>query len=260
MPHCSDLVFLDVETTGLLFQPESRIVEISLSLWTNSGHQTRCTSLINPLEPIPELYTRIHGINDSMVKNAPTFRDFWKDNQALFRQKTIVAHNLSFDMGMLNKELLRTESPPLGNPGIDTVPLLRKLLPNEKNHKLQNLATSLGVSHKEKHRAEYDVMALEQVMAIALGVPMIELTGPFGIDLALWGGIASHRYFRDMIYWAQNNESEIEIVRARKDSGLSRLDSIRIERPGCTAKRLGEYREKGRYPITWNEVYRIEHA
>lgn len=71
-----DLIFLDVETTGLLFQPESRIVEISLSLWNSAGHVIRHSSLINPQEHIPDIYTQIHGINDRMVKDAPHSSSF----------------------------------------------------------------------------------------------------------------------------------------------------------------------------------------
>ncbi len=257
-----DLIFLDVETTGLLFQPESRIVEISLSLWNSAGHVIRHSSLINPQEHIPDIYTQIHGINDRMVKDAPTFLEFWRDFGRLFEEKTIVAHNLSFDMGMINKELTRLEKPPLGNSGIDTVPILRKLLPEEKNHKLQNLAQSLGVSQEKRHRAEEDVRALEMVLSLAMDMPLEHLTGPLGIDLALWGGISSHRYFRDLVAWAQQNETEINIILARKDHsqdpGPLRLESIRIEKPAYTAKRVGEYRDKGRYPISWSQVYRLE--
>jgi len=261
--HFSELVFVDVETTGLLYQPESRIVEISSSVWNHSGHCERNTSLINPLEPIPEIYTQIHGINDDMVRDAPTFLEYWRDREDLFKGRTVIAHNLSFDMGMINKELARLEKPPLGNAGIDTVPILRKLLPDQKNHKLQNLAESLGVIHTRKHRAEDDVLALEQILSIAMGFSVEILTGQIGIDLSLWGGISSHRYFKDVIFWAQRNDSEVKIVLVKRDTQNAgepfHLESVKVEKPAFTAKHLGEYREKGKYPISWSEVYRIEH-
>ncbi len=258
-----DLLFLDVETTGLLFHPNARIVEISLSIWTKEGHRTRFTSLIDPQEPIPVHYTEIHGIDDEMVRNAPTFSEFWKERGTLFQNKTIVAHNLSFDMGMLNREILRQEQIPLGNPGIDTVPVLRKLLPMEKSHKLRNLAVSLGVVQQRIHRAEEDVKALEQVLSIALQLPLERLLGPLGIDLALWGGFASHRYFQDCLWWAQRTESPLHVFLAKmgdEEAEERTIEEFRLERPACTAKRLGEFKEKGRYPMSWTNVYRVSNG
>ncbi len=255
-----ELLFLDVETTGLLMQPNARIVEISISWWGEEGLKDRHTSLINPQEPIPPLYTAIHGIDDALVREAPTFSEYWREMKEQFEGKTIIAHNLSFDMGMMNREILRLEHPPLGNPGIDTVPVLKKLLPEQKSHKLRNLATSLGVVHKNVHRAEDDVRALEEVLAIAMREPVEILAGKAGQDLALWGGLASHRYFRDSLWWAQQQNTGLTVVVARKspDPGRERdFEEIRIENPGSSAKRLGEFREKGRYPLSWSEVYRL---
>ncbi|MCL4485830.1 MAG: 3'-5' exonuclease [Nitrospirae bacterium] len=255
-----DLLFLDVETTGLLMQPNARIVEISLSIWTEKGHKERHTTLINPQEPIPPLYTAIHGIDDAMVQTAPTFSVFWKERKEVFDGKTIVAHNLSFDMGMMNREIMRLERPPLGNPGIDTVPVLKTLLPEQKSHKLRNLATALRVVHKNAHRAEDDVMALEEILTMAMQKPIEILTGETGRDLALWGGLASHRYFRDSLWWAQQQGTGLKVFlsrSSRKSVGERIIEEIRLENPGSSAKRLGEFRDKGRYPLAWSEVYRV---
>lgn len=255
-----NLLFLDVETTGLLMQPSARIVEISISAWSPDGPTQRHTTLINPMEPIPTLYTAIHGIDDAMVRGAPTFSEYWDEMKEIFREKTVVAHNLSFDMGMMNRELLRLDQSPLGNPGIDTVPVLKKLLPEMKNHKLRNLASALGVSHQNVHRAEDDVRALEEVLAIAMQEPIEILTGRIGIDLSLWGGLASHRYFRDCFWWAQQAGSGLTVVLLRpspESGGERRMEEIRLTNPGFSSKRLGEYREKGRYSFSWSEVYRI---
>ncbi|MGC8528742.1 MAG: 3'-5' exonuclease [Leptospirillia bacterium] len=254
-----DLLFVDVETTGLLFENDARIVEIGLSIWDFSGLKGRITSLINPERPIPPMYTRIHGIDDSMVANSPTFLEFWKEFGDHFRRKTIIAHNLSFDMGMINRELLRRDMAPLGNPGIDTVPILKSLLPREKNHKLSHLAKSLGVRHDSRHRAEDDVAALEQVLAIALARPLEALRGPLGRNFSFWGGAPSHRYFRDSVAWCQQTGEPLTITLTEKgDEETLTLKKRRIESPVCTTKRVGSIEDAPQLPWLWKDVRCVE--
>ena len=196
-----------------------------------------------------------------MVRDAPSFSEFWEEHKEEFPGKLIVAHNLSFDLGMINRELMRLEKRPLGNPGIDTVPVLKTLLPKEKSHRLQNLAKSLGVSQERGHRAEDDVRALEQVLAIGLGKPLDEIFGKLSIELSFWGGAASHRYFRDNVYWCQKTESPLELVVALKGTeGEMSLELMRFERPVCTAKRVGEEKDAVKLPWLWKDVRRIEEA
>ncbi|MDA8150314.1 MAG: 3'-5' exonuclease [Nitrospiraceae bacterium] len=254
-----DLLFVDVETTGLLFHNDARIVEIGLSVWDSSGLKGRITSLINPETPIPPMYTRIHGIDDSMVEHSPTFFEFWKENGIQFQGKVVIAHNLSFDMGMINRELMRRDMAPLGNPGIDTVPILKSLLPREKNHKLSHLAKSLGVRHDSRHRAEDDVAALEQVLTIALDRSLETLRGPLGRDFSFWGGAPSHRYFRDSVIWCQKTGEPLTITLSeRQDEMTASLRRRKIESPTCTTKRVGSLEDGPQLPWLWKDVRSVE--
>lgn len=254
-----NLLFVDVETTGLLFQSEARIVEISYSLWGPSGKEIQKTSLINPETPIPEMYTRIHGIDDAMVENSPTFREFWKDQGEHFHNKVIIAHNLSFDVGMINRELMRREHAPLGNPGIDTVPILKSLLPREKNHKLSNLAKSLGIKHDKRHRAEDDVKALEEILSVALSQPIESILGKLAVTLSFWGGPPSHKYFRDSVGWCQSIESPLSLVMVdREKTEKPTFIKKKIERPVCSSKRIGEIEDATGLPWQWKEIRRVE--
>ena len=248
-----------METTGLLFHNDARIVEIGLSVWDSSGLKGRITSLINPETPIPPMYTRIHGIDDSMVEHSPTFLEYWMENGIRFRGKVVIAHNLSFDMGMINRELMRRDLAPLGNPGIDTVPILKSLLPREKNHKLSHLAKSLGVRHDSRHRAEDDVEALEQVLAIALDRPLEALRGPLGMDFSFWGGAPSHRYFRDSVAWCQKTSEPLTIMLAEKpDEKTASLRRKKITSPICTTKRVGSLEDAPQLPWLWKDVRSVE--
>ena len=61
-------------------------------------------SLVNPEMPIPPFICNLTGINDQMVENAPKFRTCKKIIE-LSKDAVFVAHNVSFDYGMMRNEL-----------------------------------------------------------------------------------------------------------------------------------------------------------
>jgi DNA polymerase-3 subunit epsilon len=67
------LVFLDLEGTGVNPQLD-RIVQVGVLKLKPSGDVTTWCSLVNPEVPIPPGATKVHGITDQDVAEAPTFR------------------------------------------------------------------------------------------------------------------------------------------------------------------------------------------
>lgn len=96
-PAC---VVLDTETTGL--HDGARIVEIAI-LGTDGS--TLLDSLVNPGTPIPTEATRIHGITDDMVKDAPSFSDLLLPLTAALHNRKVVIYNRDFDKRRLAVEL-----------------------------------------------------------------------------------------------------------------------------------------------------------
>ena len=94
-------IVLDTETTG--FSPEygDRIVEVAAIKILNGEIQSKnsFSTLINPQRPIPPGATRIHKISDSMVQQAPEFKDIAEQLHE-FCQNTdyIFMHNAKFDL------------------------------------------------------------------------------------------------------------------------------------------------------------------
>lgn len=76
MPKISrcNLVFLDVETTGLSPALGDRVVEIALITGRGTRQLRRLARLVNPGLPIPPEVQRIHGITDRHVAACPGFR------------------------------------------------------------------------------------------------------------------------------------------------------------------------------------------
>ena len=108
---------LDVETTGLLLpelavSAQPRIIEIGALLLDAVTCDTFdvYASLVHPGERITEEITKITGITNENVKDAPRIDKHIEPLRKLFAQaQMLVAHNLPFDKGVLCAELARVE-------------------------------------------------------------------------------------------------------------------------------------------------------
>lgn len=65
-------------------------------------------TLIDPhVRAVDWRFTHIHGIAPHDVRGAPTFAEVWRLLDARFSGELLVAHNASFDIGVLRAELRR---------------------------------------------------------------------------------------------------------------------------------------------------------
>jgi len=163
------ITIFDQETTGLmkakgsdqLHQPH--LTEIyAMQVDNNFNFVRDFESLIKPPIPIPSFLEKQIGITNQMVANAPTFIQVYKQIiNVFFRSHTVVAHNLSFDEGVLIGELRR-----IGKEHHFPYPPIKYCTVEQsmhiKGHRLKNdelykLAT--GKEMVGAHRAKVDVMA-----------------------------------------------------------------------------------------------------
>lgn len=108
-------VILDTETTGLpkprvlSADTQPRIIEIGAVKVNASGQIVDTLSqLINPLEQIEEIITKITGITNADLAKAPTFADEVERLKAFFADADeIIAHNAPFDESMVGWEMER---------------------------------------------------------------------------------------------------------------------------------------------------------
>ncbi|WP_022707333.1 3'-5' exonuclease [Paracoccus zeaxanthinifaciens] len=137
-------VVFDTETTGL--STEDQIVQIA-GLRIARGRLTgeRFETLVNPGRPIPPGSTRIHGITDAMVADAPdltaalgAFRHFCDD-------AVLIAHNAPFDMGFLRRAVPRTGAR-FDNTVLDTVAMSAMIWGVSADHSLDALTSRLGIA------------------------------------------------------------------------------------------------------------------
>jgi len=101
------LVFIDLETTGINVASD-RIVEISSLKISPNGNEQWMTTLVNPGIPIPPKVTAIHGISDSDVAEAPTFKEIAKNLTSFLEGCDLAGFNaMKFDIPVLAEEFLR---------------------------------------------------------------------------------------------------------------------------------------------------------
>jgi DNA polymerase III subunit epsilon len=101
------VVFLDLETTGINVSTD-RIVEISLLRIDIKGNEEWMTTRVNPGVPIPPKSTSIHGITDSDVASAPSFKEIAKNVAAFMEGCDLAGYNaVKFDIPVLAEEFLR---------------------------------------------------------------------------------------------------------------------------------------------------------
>lgn len=174
-------IILDTETTGL-DRKVDRIVEIGCVeivdlLPTGRTYHQYC----NPLRPNHREAYRVHGLSDVFLSTKPTFKRIHTGFLRFIGDARLVAHNASFDMGMINEELDRLGIAPLENEVVDTLELAKEKHPRRK-HTLDALCSLYDIDksrRSEHHGALLDSELLSEVY--------IELRGgrQFGMQLDL---------------------------------------------------------------------------
>lgn len=165
------IVAFDVETTGLNpFTDDDRIIEFA-AVVIRVGPDGRVTDvqrhgwLFNPERPIPAKVVQLTRIDDDAVADAPLFKHKANEVKELLGRGILVAHNLAFDRNMLRAEFERIGlkwADPIAE--VDTLPLARKVFPDENSHKLGEVCRRLGIDLDNAHRATDDAQACGEAM------------------------------------------------------------------------------------------------
>jgi len=123
------------------------------------------STLVNPQYKIPRFITKLTGIDDEMVKDAPKasksiplFTNFLDDDP-------FVAHNAWFDYGFLNANSMKYEDRALTNDVICTCKLARRLLPDLPSKKLGCVCDHFNIKNERAHRAMGDAKATAMVLS-----------------------------------------------------------------------------------------------
>lgn len=154
-------IYYDTETTGLKYDND-RIIEIAAY---DIVKETSFCSFVNPGIPIPEESTKITGITDDMVKEAPSFKKVAEDFVKFCEGDIVlIAHNNdNFDKHFLEAEFNRASVTLPKYPYIDTLKWAKKYRPDLPKYSLQYLREIYGIEANNAHRALDDVIILKEV-------------------------------------------------------------------------------------------------
>jgi exodeoxyribonuclease X len=115
--------------------------------------------LIKPEHQIKYFATRIYGLTNQDVAEAPTFAAVKSEVRKALDVDAVVAHNAHVDVGVLQRQLGEWECPEV----FDTLKLAKRLMPNRVGYKLGALIEAFSLADGlpadlSPHRATYDAL------------------------------------------------------------------------------------------------------
>ena len=165
-------VVFDLETTGLNPKKSDRIVEIGVVHVSREGEMTeQWQTLLNPERDLGP--TRIHGIRGADVRDAPRFSGVADELRELFDNRTIVAHNASFDTRFLVAEWERAgliDDSDWGISALCTMQLGSKLIPGA-GRTLADCCAAFDIDNHNAHAALSDARATARLLSEYMRLP-----------------------------------------------------------------------------------------
>ena len=154
-------IVFDLETTGFS-SIKDKIIEIG-AVKVEKGEVTDTFSaFVNPKRPIPFEITKLTGITDEMVLDAPDIETILPRFLEFAGDGALVAHNAGFDVGFIEQNCRYQGREPHFT-YVDTVALARVLLPSLSKYKLNVVAKALNISLENHHRAVDDAGATAEI-------------------------------------------------------------------------------------------------
>lgn len=148
---------IDIESNGAGYRKEC-IIDIAIYRYDGQKIIDQFISLVNPESDITPFVQKLTNITPKMVATAPKFHEIARRIIEITANSTLVGHNIDFDYRMLRQSFQRLGYDFKINT-LDTIPLAKKLIPDEVSYSLGKLVKSLGIPLTNHHRADGDARA-----------------------------------------------------------------------------------------------------
>lgn len=138
---------VDVEGSGGTPPEIVELAMVEIADLNFTGNQRHW--LIRPERPIQPTASRIHGLTDDDVANAPSINDVADDVLLWLDEAAIVGHNVRVELDIISRSI------PDWKPraAIDTLKLVRTLRPGLDSYSLGKLGLALGHSEEAAQRS-----------------------------------------------------------------------------------------------------------
>jgi DNA polymerase-3 subunit epsilon len=165
-------VVFDTETTGLDPVNGDRIVEIgAIELYNHIPTGRSFHRYINPERSVPLDAIRVHGLEESFLKDKPLFAHVADEFIEFVGDAVLIAHNAAFDVAFVNAELARIGRAGLGDERIvDTLMLARRKHPGSAlSLDALMMRYQIDASRRTLHGALLDAELLSEVYIELIG-------------------------------------------------------------------------------------------
>ena len=161
--YTPNYVIFDLETTGI--SPNyDEVIEISALKVKGGEVVDEFNTLVNPGRKIPFGATKVNGITNAMVAEAPAFSHVLAEFLDFAEDLVLVGHNIArFDMKFIWRDAEQYFGEIPQNNYVDTLQVARKHLPKMEHHRLVDLAEHYGLSSEGAHRALNDCYMNQKV-------------------------------------------------------------------------------------------------
>ena len=158
-----DFVALDIETTGLS-EHKDEIIEIAAVKIRNGEIVEVFDSFVRPKGKVPKFIQFLTHISLEQLQGAPDIKEVLLKLKDFVGKSPIVGHNVGFDLGFINHNMVLIGDFPLLNVRWDTVELARIYLPFVSDHKLGTLVRHFDIPLDNAHRADADAIATGKLL------------------------------------------------------------------------------------------------
>ena len=140
------------------------VIEISALKVKGGEVVDEFNTLVNPGRKIPFGATKVNGITNAMVAEAPAFSHVLAEFLDFAEGLVLVGHNIArFDMKFIWRDAEQYFGEIPQNNYVDTLQVARKHLPKMDHHRLVDLAEYYGISSEGAHRALNDCYMNQKV-------------------------------------------------------------------------------------------------
>lgn len=156
----NDLVFLDIETTGLNVDKD-QIIEIGAKRISNSELKEDFQRLIRIDRQIPDVVRNLTNITDEMLSNGAELETVLRDFQKFIQNAVLVGYNISFDIKFLNKAFEKFSLGTIRNKTKDLMYEAKRRKVFQLNYKFETTLKTYGIDRQVFHRALQDANLLQ---------------------------------------------------------------------------------------------------